>query len=356
LAAHSKERRLSASATAIDAHTSGLLQHLPLATLYLTERCNSRCVTCDYWRHGRVDMSLSAVENLIPSLRQLRTDVVLLSGGEPLLNPDWAAIAALLRKNGMKVWLLTSGLSLAKHACRAAELFDAITVSVDGTDRQTYQAIRGLDALDNVCDGIRAAAALGVAPSVRVTVQRANYTQLPGFVALAKELGARQVSFLAVDVANPHAFGRAEAFGKDLTLDLEDLIEFDRILCDMESSCEAEFESGFIAESPAKLRRMFQYFAAIQGRSAYPTVRCNAPEFSAVVGATGTVQPCFFINGPDDARLRDGNLTRLLNSESMTALRADIRGGERPECKTCVCSLWREPAERGTFAPFKTFV
>ena len=26
---------------------------LPLVTLYLTERCNSRCVTCDYWRHGR---------------------------------------------------------------------------------------------------------------------------------------------------------------------------------------------------------------------------------------------------------------------------------------------------------------
>ena len=37
------------------------LQQLPLVTLYLTERCNSRCVTCDYWRHGRTDISLDVV-------------------------------------------------------------------------------------------------------------------------------------------------------------------------------------------------------------------------------------------------------------------------------------------------------
>src|SRR5579871_6358036 len=92
------------------------LQRLPLATLYVTERCNSRCVTCDYWRHGRSDMPLESVERLLPSLRQLRTQVVLLSGGEPLLNPAWPQIADLLRSNGFKVWLLTSGLSLAKHA------------------------------------------------------------------------------------------------------------------------------------------------------------------------------------------------------------------------------------------------
>ena len=29
------------------------LRRLPLVTLFLSERCNSRCVSCDYWRHGR---------------------------------------------------------------------------------------------------------------------------------------------------------------------------------------------------------------------------------------------------------------------------------------------------------------
>src|ERR1700748_183213 len=91
------------------------LQRLPLVTLYLTDRCNSRCVTCDYWRHGRDDMDLAAVSRLLPSLTRLRTQCVLLSGGDPLLNPEWAAIAELLRGAGLKVWLLTSGLALAKN-------------------------------------------------------------------------------------------------------------------------------------------------------------------------------------------------------------------------------------------------
>ena len=46
---------------------------LPLVTLYLTERCNSRCVTCDYWRHGRKDVTLESVQRLLPDLAALRT-------------------------------------------------------------------------------------------------------------------------------------------------------------------------------------------------------------------------------------------------------------------------------------------
>jgi Fe-coproporphyrin III synthase len=342
---------LFAQAAAIDAPLDSHLHRLPLATLYLTERCNSRCVTCDYWRHGRIDMNLDAVTRLLPSLERLRTQVVLLSGGEPLLNPEWASIATVLRQRGIKVWLLTSGLSLAKHARRAGELFDAITVSLDGTDRETYAAIRGLDALDNVCEGIRAAAAHGVAPSIRVTVQRANFKQLPTFVALARELGARQISFLAVDVANPHAFGRTDDFGTDLALRADDLPAFAEMLRFMEQEYAEEFRAGFIAENPQKLRRILQYFAAIHGRSPYPVVRCNAPEFSAVIGASGKVQPCFFISGPAESALRGGapeqDLEAVLNGSAMRALRSNIRAGHRAECKTCVCSMWRDPEQFG---------
>jgi MoaA/NifB/PqqE/SkfB family radical SAM enzyme len=314
---------------------------LPLATLYLTERCNSRCVTCDYWRHGRDDMTLETVRGLLPSLAQLQTQTVLLSGGEPLLNPQWAQIARELRAAGLSVWLLTSGLSLAKHARLAADLFDRISVSMDGTDSATYAAIRGLDAFDKVCEGIRAAAGHGLAPSLRVTLQRANYRQLIGFVELARQLGAAQVSFLAVDVANPHAFGRKDGFAAEPALGAEDLTVLDQLLHALERSHSEDFGSGFIAESPAKLRRIAQYFAAVCGQAGYPPVRCNAPEFSAVIGATGKIQPCFFIPGPPDAQLGD-NLGRVLNSQSFMKLRGDIRAGMRAECKTCVCSLWRD--------------
>jgi MoaA/NifB/PqqE/SkfB family radical SAM enzyme len=346
---------LSAQALMGNPILSAHLNRLPLVTLYLTERCNSRCVTCDYWRHGRADMTFDAVQRLLPSLARLETRVALLSGGEPLLNPEWERIAQALRDSGLKVWLLSSGLSLAKHAERAAKVFDAITVSLDGTDRQTYQAIRGLDAFDKVCEGIRAAAAHGVAAGVRVTVQRENFRQLRSFVTVAKELGALQVSFLPVDVANPHAFGRTDGFISNLALLPEELAVFEQLLSVLERECVADFRSGFIAESPTKLRRMLQYFSAIHGKALYPSVRCNAPEFSAVIGAAGSVQPCFFISGPAGSGLQGegvapDDLSRTLNGGPMTALRSSIRAGARAECKTCVCSMWRDPRRFGSEA------
>jgi Fe-coproporphyrin III synthase len=326
-------------------HLNSQLPRLPLVTLYLSERCNSRCVTCDYWRNGRTDMDLAAVTRLLPDLAELQTQVALISGGEPLLNAEWGEIAQLLRANGLKLWLLTSGLSLAKHARRAVQLFDAITVSLDGTNRETYLAIRGVDAFDKVCEGARAAATAGASLGVRVTVQRANYRQLTQFVVLARELGAKQLSFVAVDVANPHAFGRLDDFSSKLALQPDDLPVLEQIIDGIVRERAAELRPGLIADSPRKLWRMHQYFSAVCGLAAYPPVRCNVFDYSVVIGATGRVSPCFFIPGPAQA-IGESELAQAVNSDSMIALRQRIRSGERPECARCVCSLWREPQQR----------
>jgi MoaA/NifB/PqqE/SkfB family radical SAM enzyme len=204
-----------------------------------------------------------------------------------------------------------------------------------------YAAIRGLDAFDTVCAGIRAAVLAGASLSVRVTVQRANYSALPAFVTLTRELGAQQVSFLAADVRNSHAFGRKNGFNADLALQASDLPAFEKTLSIMEQDHAQDFRSGFIAESPAKLRRLLEYYRALCGLGAFPPVRCNAPEFSAVIEATGRVNPCFFIAGAPQSIVGD-DLGEVLNSEAMTALRRSIREGRRAECFTCVCSLWRD--------------
>jgi len=320
------------------------IRSLPLVTLYLTERCNSRCLSCDYWRHGRADMTPQSVARLLPQLKQLGTRLVLLSGGEPLIHPQWAEIAQTLKAGGLDVWLLTSGLSLAKHALRAATLFQSITVSLDGTDRAMYAAIRGLDAFDKVCAGIRAAADAGVAVGVRVTVQRGNYRHLSGFVALARRAGARQVSFLAADVHSRQAFGRSGDPPLDLALAPQDLPQLAQALDQLERDHWQDFNSGFIAESALKLRRLWQYYSALCGSGDYPPTHCNAPEFSAVIEAGGRVNPCFFIQG----KKHHGNaeaLEQALNEQSMVQLRAQIRERRRVECTTCVCSMWREPSE-----------
>jgi MoaA/NifB/PqqE/SkfB family radical SAM enzyme len=314
------------------------LSRLPLATLYLTERCNSRCVSCDYWRHGRRDIDLETVHGLLPGLQALETETVLVSGGEPLLHPQWADIAALLRARGLKLWLLTAGLALAKHATEVARHFEQVTVSLDGSTAASYSAIRGLDAFEAVCAGIRAAVREGLAVSLRVTVQRANAAELGELVTLARKLGVAGISFLAADVSHAEAFGRHGDAANGVALRAEDLPVLARSLDALERDHAADFASGFIAETPLKLRRIHAHYRALLGLGEPPPVRCNAPEFSAVVEADGGVRPCFFIAGTGG--LDDGGLPGALNSPDQRRLRADIRAGHRPECRHCVCSKW----------------
>jgi MoaA/NifB/PqqE/SkfB family radical SAM enzyme len=322
------------------AEPAPVLARLPLATLYLTERCNSRCVSCDYWRHGSRDMDVETVKRLLPGLAALGTEAVLISGGEPLLHPQWAGIAALLREQGLKLWLLTAGLALAKHAAEVARLFEQVTVSLDGSTAASYAAIRGLDAFEPVCAGIRAAVGEGMEVGLRVTVQRGNVDELGALVALAHRLGVHGVSFLAADVSHAEAFGRHGEPVEGVALRPEDLPRLERAIEALEREHAEDFASGFIAETPAKLRRIHAHYRALLGQGDWPPVHCNAPEFSAVVEADGAVRPCFFIAGAD--RLSESGLEAALNSTAQRRLRADIRAGSRPECRRCVCSKWFE--------------
>lgn len=315
---------------------------LPLAIVYVTDRCNSKCATCDFWRYGQTNLPVERARSLAGEFRRMGTQVVLLTGGEALLHPHWDEVAAAFRAEGQRLWLLTAGLSLKKHAARAVELCERITVSLDGATPGTYESIRGVPAFEAVCSGIRAAGERGAWVSLRCTIQRGNYREMPALIRLAQDLGVKQVSFLSVDVSTHVAFARHEDFERTMALAPGDIAEFDRVLDSVERDFWPEFASGFIAESPAKLRRLRQYFAALLGQADFPPVRCNAPRFSAVVGADGSLQPCYFISGV--SRLNGGALETALNTPEAVALRRDIREGRRRECATCVCSMWRGPS------------
>jgi len=305
---------------------------LPLAIVYLTDRCNSRCVMCDYWQYGQTFMSAEHAGVLAQEFDQLQTRWVLLSGGEPLLHPHWDEIARVLSGSKRQLWLLTAGLALKKYANVAAGLCQKITVSLDGATPETYQSIRGINAFEEVCEGIRAVVERKIQVSIRCTIQRRNYQQLPELIELAHKLGVAQISFLAVDVLTHVAFARKQDIIDNLALEQDDLLIFDRVLADISERFAKDFASRFIAESPVKLRHIRQYFAALHNLTDFPVVRCNAPRFSAVFTANGIIQPCFFISPSDKLGLNDSK---------MITLRHDIRSGQRHECKTCVCSMYR---------------
>ncbi len=315
---------------------------LPLGIVYLTTRCFSRCRACQYWAHAPVDLPVERASQLARELRQLGTQVVGLSGGEPLAHPRWGDVLAALRLAGLRLWLLTSGLTLSQAAPSVARLCEQVTVSLDAAHPETYARIRGVDGFAATCAGITAAVIQGLAVTLRCTVQRGNYRELPELVALARRLGVKQISFLAVDDASAAAFGRQGEALPPLRLPADELPAFKMVLDALERDFAREFATGFIAESPAKMRRLHQFFSAAAGQAAFPKVRCNAPRFSAVIGPDGRAQPCYFVAPPAGPAPAAG-LRAALNSPALTRARREIRQGRQPACQTCVCALYRPP-------------
>lgn len=334
------------------------LHTLPLIVLYLTDGCNSRCVTCDIWRSPRRNMDMSLVETIARECAALQVRWLLLSGGEAMQHPHWPEIARRFHEQGIYTMLLTNGLLLKRQIDSLPGTVDEVIVSLDAATPETYAAIRGVDAFDLVIEGIRAVRAHAIPVVTRTTIQPANFRQLPEIVSVAREAGVNRVSFLTVDVSNPFAFGpRFTAdtalpllnglppSGASQSLSASDVAELRAIIDHMAVAYAADFASGLIAESPAKLHRLAGYFAALIGQGDFPAVRCNAPHISTVIEVDGTLRPCYFLPAfgklrPDDAA---ASLQQSLNLPAALALRQAYRSGARPECERCVCPLHKGP-------------
>lgn len=314
------------------------LAALPLLILYLTDGCNSRCATCDIWRNPRRNMPLRLARALAAAVDEVGVRWVLLSGGEAMQHPEWPTIAELFRQRGVRVLLLTNGLLVRRQAQTLAQVVDELYISLDAATPELYAAIRGVDAYDLVLEGIQRASAAGVPVTTRTTVQRRNYRQMPQIADAALAAGARAVSYLAVDTASQIAFGaRPDDLSSD-ALSAADCDALEAVLNDFEQSHAAQFASGQIAESPAKLRRILLHYFRRDAEYAPP--RCNAPRLSVVVECDGTIRPCYFL--PAVGRLTPSGepLGRVINGQAAQALRAAVRQGQRPECERCVCPLY----------------
>jgi MoaA/NifB/PqqE/SkfB family radical SAM enzyme len=183
--------------------------------------------------------------------------------------------------------------------------------------------------------------------TARATLHRMNFRELPRLVDHAKSMALDGISFLPADLFST-GFGRApERDGapprelSSLALDRDEVREFEATVEYTIERYAGDFASGFIAESPDKLRRLPRYYAAAAGDEPFPRVSCNAPWVSAVVEADGSVRPCFF-------QRAIGNLRRTpfetIVTRNLPAFRRSLDVGANPVCVRCVCSLktsWR---------------
>lgn len=321
---------------------------LPILVLLPHNRCNCRCLMCDIWRIRQVREITS--EDLAPhleSLRTLKVKWIALSGGEPLMHSDLPTLCRLLRmEGGIRLTLLTSGLSVETHAATVAELFDDVIVSIDGPP-DIHDCIRGVTGTYRQLQrGI--AAVRRLRPDIpihgRSTVQKQNRQALRDTVQASHALQLNSISFLSADLKST-AFNRSEGWPaerqEETALAPIEVDQLDQEIEALIAEARQDIESGFIVERPGKLRDIVRHFRCHLGQVPSRSPRCNAPWVSAVIESDGTVKPCFFHSAVGN--IHDDSLIKILNGGKALEFREKLDVTTNPVCRNCVCSLFLAP-------------
>lgn len=325
------------------------LTALPVVILMPHSACNCRCVMCDIWKdnHNLQQLTEADVEAMMQALKKLGTCRVLMSGGEALLNPNFFRLCEILKKEKIKITLLSTGLTLKKNAASLVQWVDDIILSLDG-DEATHDRIRNIPgAFNKMAEGIRAIRALK--PDFKITcrtvIHRLNFAVWPKIIDTAKILGLDQISFLPADVSS-HAFNRQQAWDEprqhEILPQQQDLEKLKKMIAGLFIDYKSEFESRFIAERPEKIRNIYFYYAACYGHNDFPYKKCNAPWVSAVVEADGTVRPCFFHEAYGN--IKTGSFEKVINNTTAIGFRKKLDIANNDTCKKCVCFLNLAPA------------
>jgi GTP 3',8-cyclase len=299
----------------------------PLRSLRVsvTDRCNLRCQYCmpeqDYvWLPRESLLTFEEIGGLLDAFTPLGVDRVRITGGEPLLRRDLPVLVASLaaRSAITDLALTTNGVLLESQAraLRAAGLH-RITVSLDTLQRDRFQVLTRMDALDAVLAGIDAAASTGFS-SLKidtVVIRGANDDELIALLEYGRRMGA-EVRFIEyMDV------GGATRWTPDSVVPRREIL--------------ARIEAHYGAVMP------------IDEQSSAPAARFLLPDDTTFGIISSTTEP--FCAACDRSRLTaDGVWLLCLYAATGTDLRRPLRAGATPEeLQRLVTAMWSVRADRG---------
>lgn len=320
------------------------IHSLPVLVLMPHSRCNCRCVMCDIWKANsdKKEISVQELGRYVAEFKKLKVREVVLSGGEALMHSNLWKLCAMLKENGMRVTLLSTGLLLAKNAEQVIQHLGEVIVSLDGS-KEIHNKIRNIpQAFEKLEEGVLALKKLkrDFRITARCVLQRYNYFDLPTILVSAQQLGLDQISFLGADVSTA-AFNRSAPWANErvseVALSKVETIQFTQLLEDSFTNHKALYDSKFVAESPDKMRRIAQYYGALNGANDFPKPNCNAPWVSVVVESDGSVMPCFFHK--PYGNIYDHSFNEVINSNEAIQFRKQLDVQTDSICKKCVCSL-----------------
>ena len=161
----------------------------------LTKMCNLRCPHC-YMEAGRKaenELTTSECLSLIDDMRAVGTEMLILTGGEPLLRKDIYDIASYASSQGIWVVMGTNGVLITDQVAEkmVACGVKGVGISIDSLDPAVHNSFRGgPDAWEYSVRALDICRDHGLEVLVQTTVMEMNRAEIPQMIAFAKEKGA----------------------------------------------------------------------------------------------------------------------------------------------------------------------
>lgn len=266
---------------------------LPIILLWVIDRCNLRCRMCgDQWRADqqvlRQTLSLRDIEGIVQAAVRLRTMIISITGGEPLLHPDIYHILNLIRDAGIAAHMCTNGTLLTDERVKklAQTSLKSVSISIDSSRAALHDKLRGREgAFDQTVAGIvRLRAAM---PELRInvncTISKVNVGTIVELVSLVKDLGCDKISFAPIHTNLQHKHKPKSQF-EGMIFQPDELKNLQTVLANVLSQAR---KLGIGTSSPSFLRGIARSYVEPM---CWHT--CYAGYASCAISPWGAVSPC----------------------------------------------------------------
>jgi len=116
----------------------------------ITTRCNLQCPGCFRVGRGRRDLPLQLFAKSIPMAKRLGCRCINLTGGEPLVHPDWNSFIKTCNDTRLKCFFSTNGLLIESLSQPELSNISLLAIPLDGHCASLNDRIRCLGHFDKI--------------------------------------------------------------------------------------------------------------------------------------------------------------------------------------------------------------
>lgn len=151
----------------------------------LTYRCNQKCLYCDSWKMKTAEIKTKEILSLITEMKHSGTQILHLTGGNPLLRDDIGIIIEHTKKNNIVIDINSNG-SLVKEKIDQLIGLDLLTLSFDGPEK-IHDFIRGNGSYKNVMEAVEIAQKKKLKLRFNTVLSKFNLDKIEFILKKAKE-------------------------------------------------------------------------------------------------------------------------------------------------------------------------